>query len=49
MFQDIFKSKTSIINKLKYFIKPPGWKHDGTGKLSEDLLEEWKKAKNTSS
>ncbi len=41
MFKDFFTSKTSLINKLKYFIKPPGWKHDGTGILSSDLRKEW--------
>ena len=47
LFSDILKSKTSLLNRLKYFTKPPGWKHDGTGILSEDLLEEWKKKKTT--
>ncbi len=41
MFSDFFTSKTSIINKLKYFIKPPGWKHDGKSILSSDLRKEW--------
>lgn len=41
MFTDVFTSKTSIVNKLKYFFKPPGWRHDGTGKLSTDLRKEW--------
>ncbi len=41
MFTDVFKSKTSIGKRLLYFIKPPGWKHDGTGKLSTDLRREW--------
>ncbi|MDY0779437.1 sterol desaturase family protein [Tenacibaculum sp. IB213877] len=41
MFKDAFTSKTSFFNRLKYFIKPPGWKHDGTGKLSNDLRREW--------
>lgn len=41
LLKDVFTSKTSISNRLNYFIKPPGWKHDGTGKLSEDLLQEW--------
>ena len=39
--KDIFKSKTSLANKLKYLLKPPGWKHDGTGKISSDLRKEW--------
>ena len=46
MIEDIIKAKTSFINKLRYLTKPPGWKHDGTGLLSEDLLEQWKKRKN---
>lgn len=46
VFKDAFTSKTSFFNKLKYFIKPPGWKHDGTGILSNDLRKEWLKNKN---
>jgi len=42
MFKDVFTSKTSFINRLKYFLKPPGWKHDGTGVLSNDLRKEWR-------
>ena len=41
MFKDVFSGKKSFSNRLKYLIKPPGWKHDGTGKLSDDLREEW--------
>ncbi|MEE3999045.1 sterol desaturase family protein [Tenacibaculum sp. FZY0031] len=41
MFTDVLKSKTSVSKKLLYFIKPPGWKHDGTGKLSTDLRKQW--------
>ena len=41
MLKDAFESKTTIANKLKYFIKPPGWKHDGTGSVSSDLRREW--------
>ena len=37
LFIDVFTSKTSIVNKIKYLIKPPGWKHDGTGILSDDI------------
>ncbi len=44
--KDAFTAKTSFINKLKYFIKPPGWKHDGTGLLSNDLKKEWLKSSN---
>jgi len=42
MLTDVFSSKTSISNKLKYLVKPPGWKHDGTGTLSSDMRKEWK-------
>lgn len=45
LFKDAFTSKTSFVNKLNYFIKPPGWKHDGTGILSSDLRKEWEKNK----
>ena len=45
MFRDFFNSKTSIINKFKYLIKPPGWKHDGTSILSTDLRKEWEEKK----
>jgi len=41
LFKDALTSKTSIINKLKYFVKPPGWKHDGSGILSSDLRKDW--------
>ena len=47
MFSDFFTSKTSFINKLKYLIKPPGWKHDGTGTLSGDLRKKWEENKKT--
>lgn len=43
VFNDAINAKTSIKNKLKYFIMPPGWKHDGTGILSDDLRQEWLK------
>jgi len=43
MFKDVFTSKTSFVNRLKYLIKPPGWKHDGTGILSDDIRKEWRK------
>ncbi|MDG2194428.1 MAG: sterol desaturase family protein [Polaribacter sp.] len=42
MLSDVLTSKTSISNKLKYLIKPPGWRHDGTGTLSSDMRKEWK-------
>jgi sterol desaturase/sphingolipid hydroxylase (fatty acid hydroxylase superfamily) len=45
VFKDAFTAKTTFRNKLNYFIKPPGWKHDGSGKLSNDLRKEWLKNK----
>tara|TARA_R110001632_G_scaffold102664_3_gene211103 strand:- start:1636 stop:2526 length:891 start_codon:yes stop_codon:yes gene_type:complete len=45
LISDVFKHKTSLWNKLKYLVKPPGWKHDGTGTLSSDLRKEWEKTK----
>jgi len=41
MFKDALSSKTSLVNKLKYFYKPPGWRHDGTGLVSSDLRKKW--------
>ncbi|GGG45281.1 fatty acid hydroxylase [Bizionia arctica] len=41
LLKDAFSTKTTLINRIKYFIKPPGWKHNGTGKMSDDLREEW--------
>ncbi|MFT7330476.1 MAG: sterol desaturase/sphingolipid hydroxylase (fatty acid hydroxylase superfamily) [Roseivirga sp.] len=46
LFKDVYTTKTSFINKLKYLLKPPGWRHDGTGRLSEDMLREWKEKNN---
>lgn len=47
MFKEFFTSKTSFGNKLNYLIKPPGWKHDGTGVLSSDLRKAWKQKKDS--
>ena len=41
MFKDALSGKKSITNRLKYLIKPPGWSHDGTGKIRDDLRKEW--------
>ena len=43
MIIDVLSGKKSLKNRLLYLIKPPGWRHDGTGKISDDLREEWKK------
>lgn len=45
MFKDIFQKRTSFIDRLKYLIKPPGWRHDGTGTISSDLRKDWEKSK----
>lgn len=42
MFKDALTSKTSLNKRLLYFIKPPGWRHDGTGVLADDLRKQWK-------
>ena len=41
MLKDAFTGKKSLKDRWNYLTKPPGWKHDGTGKLSDDLREEW--------
>jgi len=45
LFKDAFTSNISLSKRLLYFIKPPGWKHDGTGKISNDLRKEWENKK----
>lgn len=44
MFKDAFSGKKSLKNRVLYLLKPPGWTHDGTGKLSDDLRKEWLKS-----
>ena len=46
MFKESFTGKKSLKNRLLYLIKPPGWKHDGTGKISDDLRKDWFNSKN---
>ncbi|MBU2920240.1 sterol desaturase family protein [Winogradskyella psychrotolerans] len=41
MLKDAFTGQKSIKHRFLYLIKPPGWKHDGTGKVSDDLRNEW--------
>lgn len=43
MLKDAFTGKKSIKQRLLYLSKPPGWKHDGSGKVSEELRAEWLK------
>ena len=46
MFRDVLSGEKSLISRLQYLLKPPGWKHDGTGKISDELREEWIKNNN---
>ena len=41
LLKDAFTQKLSFANSVKYLFYPPGWRHDGTGKTSENLREEW--------
>jgi len=47
MFSDVFSNKTTFWNRLKYFTKPPGWRHDGSGLLSSDLRKKWHQKKSS--
>ena len=47
LFRDISTSNASLTNRLKYFSKPPGWKPDGTGIISEDLRKKWERKNKT--
>ena len=46
MLKDAFTGSKSLKNRILYLFKPPGWKHDGTGKVSDDLRNEWLNSKN---
>lgn len=41
MFKDAFTGRKTFRERLNYLFKPPGWRHDGTGKISNDLRREW--------
>jgi len=45
LFKDAFSGQKTFKNRLLYLIKPPGWKHDDSGKVSDDLRSEWLKKK----
>jgi len=47
MISDVFRNKISLINRFKYLIKPPGWKHDGSGTISSDLRKKWENKNET--
>lgn len=46
MLKDAFTGSKSLKNRILYLFKPPGWRHDGTGKVSDDLRNEWLNSKN---
>lgn len=35
------RRKTSLRNKLRYLLKPPGWSHDGSSQTSVELQRQW--------
>jgi len=37
----LLTTKLSFKDRIKYLLMPPGWKHDGTGKLATDIRREW--------
>lgn len=41
MLKDASMKKVSLVNRLKYLVKSPGWRHDGSGVNSNDLKKEW--------
>lgn len=41
LIKDSLGGRKSIKNRWLYTVKPPGWKHDGSGKTSSQLREEW--------
>lgn len=41
LFKDALSGRKSLKNRFLYLIKPPGWKHDGTGEISNDLRQKW--------
>lgn len=47
MLNDVFDGKKSIKERFLYLVKPPGWRHDGTGKVSDNLRDEWLESKNS--
>lgn len=48
IFKDTFTGSKPLKARWQYLIKPPGWKHDGSGKISADLRSEWLKNKQIS-
>jgi len=48
LFRDIFSSGANWRGKIGYLLHRPGWRHDGTGKVSEDLRREYLESKKQS-
>ncbi|WP_179320006.1 sterol desaturase family protein [Winogradskyella helgolandensis] len=46
LLKDAFTGRMSLKHRLLYLFKSPGWKHDGSGKVSDDLRNEWLSRKN---
>ncbi|NNC82917.1 MAG: sterol desaturase family protein [Flavobacteriales bacterium] len=46
MFRDFFGKGLKWRDRLGYLWHPPGWRHDGSGKLAEDIREEWENGAN---
>lgn len=43
MFKDMGRNKLSLFERIQYLFMPPGWKHDGSGRTSQDIHDEWKR------
>lgn len=41
IWKDIKQPNISVIDRLKYILKSPGWKHDGTGKTVKQYQKEY--------
>lgn len=45
MFRQASSKGLTIKERIGYLIHPPGWMHDGTGILAEDIRKEWEQLK----
>jgi sterol desaturase/sphingolipid hydroxylase (fatty acid hydroxylase superfamily) len=41
MLQSSLGSGLTFKDRLSYLVNPPGWRHDGNGKLAEDIRRDW--------
>ncbi|MBU2929766.1 sterol desaturase family protein [Winogradskyella psychrotolerans] len=46
LLKGAFTGRMSIKHRFLYLFKSPGWKHDGSGKVSDDLRNQWLGKKN---